>query len=111
MPSSELLKKETLRLLGGSSLVISVLIHKIRYVIEFPVIFLENSCFEKLTFMQDGITAVSYAAQNGHSDIVILLINANADINLPDKVMVILIQSAPFCDFRVTDFFILLYNY
>ena len=60
------------------------------------MIFLQNSYFEKLTFMQDGITAVSHAAQNGHSDIVILLIIANADINLPDKVIVILIQSAPF---------------
>ena len=36
--------------------------------------------------MQDGTTAVSYAAQYGHSDVVNLLINTNADINLTDKV-------------------------
>ena len=49
--------------------------------------------------MQDGTTAVCYAAQYGHSEVVSLLINANADINLPDKVIVILILSAHFCDF------------
>ena len=43
-----------------------------------------------LTFMQDGRTAVCYAALYGHSDVVNLLINANADINLPDKVIVII---------------------
>ena len=36
--------------------------------------------------MQDGTTAVSYAAQYGHSNVVNLLINTNADINLADKV-------------------------
>ena len=54
----------------------------------------KNGCFVPLissvsvlcTFMQDGTTAVSYAAQYGHSDVVNLLINANADINLADKV-------------------------
>ena len=42
--------------------------------------------------MQDGRTAVLYAALYGHSDVVNLLINANANINLPDKVIVIIIQ-------------------
>ena len=42
--------------------------------------------------MQDGRTAVLYAALYGHSNVVNLLINANADINLPDKVIVIIIQ-------------------
>ena len=42
--------------------------------------------------MQDGRTAVLYAALYGHSNIVNLLINANADINLPEKVIVIIIQ-------------------
>ena len=42
--------------------------------------------------MQDGRTAVLYAAFYGHSNVVNLLINANADINLPDKVIVIIIQ-------------------
>ena len=42
--------------------------------------------------MQDGCTAVLYAAVYGHSNVVNLLINANADINLPDKVIVIIIQ-------------------
>ena len=45
---------------------------------------------KNLIFMQDGTTAVSYAAQYGHSEVVILLINANADINLPDKVILII---------------------
>ena len=42
--------------------------------------------------MQDGRTAVLYAALYGHSNVVNLLINANADINLPEKVIVIIIQ-------------------
>ena len=42
--------------------------------------------------MQDGRTAVLYAAVYGHSNVVNLLINANTDINLPDKVIVIIIQ-------------------
>lgn len=45
-----------------------------------------------LTSIQDGTTAVSYAAQYGHSDIVSLLIKAKADINLPDKVIFSFIQ-------------------
>ena len=37
-------------------------------------------------FTQDGTTAISYAAMNGNSDIVSLLVEAKADINLPDEV-------------------------
>ena len=37
-------------------------------------------------FTQDGSTALIYAAQNGHSDVVSLLVEAHADINLPDEV-------------------------
>ena len=48
--------------------------------------------------MQDGSTAVWYAALYGHSDVVNLLISANADINLPDKVIVVIIQSTHFSD-------------
>ena len=48
--------------------------------------------------MQDGRTVIWYAALYGHSDVVNLLINANADINLPDKVIVFIIQSTHFCD-------------
>ena len=36
--------------------------------------------------MQDGTTAISYAAMEGHSDVVQLLIQSNADVDLPDKV-------------------------
>ena len=46
--------------------------------------------------MQNGTTAVGYAAQYGHSDVVSLLINANADINLPDEVIIIVKYT--FCD-------------
>ena len=42
--------------------------------------------------MQDGRTAVWYATLYGHSNVVSLLISANANINLPDKVIVIIIQ-------------------
>ena len=42
--------------------------------------------------MQDRRTAVLYAALYGHSNVVNLLINANANINLPEKVIVIIIQ-------------------
>ena len=38
-------------------------------------------------FIQDGTTALIYAAENGHSDVVSLLVEAHADINLPDEVM------------------------
>ena len=54
--------------------------------------------------MQDGRTAVFCAALYGHCDVVNLLINANADINLPEKVIVIIIQRMHFCDVN------LLYN-
>ena len=37
--------------------------------------------------MQDGTTAISYAAMKGHSDVVQLLIQSNADVDLPDKVI------------------------
>ena len=36
--------------------------------------------------LQDGTTAISYAAQYGHTEIVHTLIQANADLNLPDEV-------------------------
>ena len=38
-------------------------------------------------FKQDGSTALIYAAEKGHSDVVSLLVEAHADINLPDEVM------------------------
>ena len=37
---------------------------------------------------QDGTTAIFYAAMNGNSDIVSLLVEAKADINLPDEVII-----------------------
>ena len=61
--------------------------------------------------MQDGRTAVFSAAQCGHSDVVSLLINAKADINLRDKVIIFPIQSTYFCDVRVIDsYFSIIYS-
>ena len=72
-----------------------------KVVIECPVIltFLFHIIIKLciLTFLQDGRTAVFCAALYGHSDVVSLLISANADINLPEKVILIIIQSTRFC--------------
>ena len=35
---------------------------------------------------QDGLTAIYYAAKNGHAEIVKLLVEANVDPNMTDKV-------------------------
>ena len=37
-------------------------------------------------FVQDGRTALYYAAWNGHTSVVSLLVEAHADLNLPKKV-------------------------
>ena len=41
-------------------------------------------------FTQDGSTALIYAAENGHRNLVSLLVEAHADINLPDKAIILL---------------------
>ena len=35
------------------------------------------------------MTALFYAAWNGHNDVVSLLVDAHANVNLPDKVMLV----------------------
>ena len=37
---------------------------------------------------QDGVTAIMVAAQNGHEDVVKLLISSGADVNHQDKVRI-----------------------
>ena len=37
--------------------------------------------------MQDGATALNFAAKNGHSEIVSVLVKAHANMNLPNKVI------------------------
>ena len=42
-----------------------------------------------IIFVQDGRTALYYAARKGHNEVVSLLVEAHADINLPQKVMLV----------------------
>ena len=44
-------------------------------------------CDNTIVFLQDGMTALYYAAWSGHNDVVSLLVDAHADVNLPQKVM------------------------
>ena len=46
-------------------------------------------CDNTIVFLQDGLTALYYAARNGHNDVVSLLVDAHADVNLPQKVMLV----------------------
>ena len=39
--------------------------------------------------MQNGNTALKHAAGNGHSEIVSVLVKAHANVNLPNKVILI----------------------
>ena len=39
------------------------------------------------THMQDGETALKFAADYGHSEIVSVLLRAHANVNLPNKVI------------------------
>ena len=50
--------------------------------------FIVCACNDMINY--DGTTAISYAAMNGHIDIVRLLVKANADLNLQDKVYTLL---------------------
>ena len=39
------------------------------------------------THMQNGDTALKFAAEKGHSEIVSVLVKAHANVNLPNKVI------------------------
>ena len=58
-------------------------IPRMRYVISV------NTCLLSYSFIslvQDGTTALCYAAMKGHSEIVRYLAEAEADVDLPDEV-------------------------
>ena len=79
-------------LLRGTLEAILASIHKMRYI---------QTVFGKVQkcnliipcvlyiFVQDGRTALYYAAWKGHNEVVSLLVEAHADINLPRKVMLV----------------------
>ena len=82
MPYSELPKLEMLMRSEGTLEVIPALIHKTKYV-EISIL-LEHVI--EFVLVQDGRTALYYAAWNGHTHVVSLLVEAHADLNLPKKV-------------------------
>ena len=71
-------------LLKGTLEVTPALILRTRYrLVMFKFLWHSSLCF---VCVQDGRTALFYAAMNGHSNVVCVLVEAHADLNLPDKV-------------------------
>ena len=71
-------------LLRGVSVVISALTYKLRYQhIQIRVLDIINdyNYTSLFLFVHNGLTALNYAAMNGHTNVLSLLVEANADIN------------------------------
>ena len=63
-----------------------VLVLRIKYVAQNNVITVSLSLHVIIPLTQDGSTPLNVASQNGHSDVVKILIRNGADVNLANNV-------------------------